>query len=152
VGILPQNRALTDKEGFWANRPIALWPYAQFNDPHLKWGDRFIFVDATYTEGRFKVGWLNLNEWLAYALDDTLFVKSAVCDPTATYYDYQASHQCYCNPSILELETLGPVTLLKPGETATHEERWEVFGGVDFAPDEDQMASLAADLGLETGR
>lgn len=149
AAILPQNTGLTDEEGFWANRTLVLWPYAQMHDPHVTWGDRYIFVRADYTEGRFKVGWPNLNGWMAYALEDTLFVKSAGFNPDYEYYDAQASSQCYCNPYFLELETLGPITVLEPGETVRHEERWQVFGGVDFEADEDKMAELVIKLGLE---
>ena len=149
VGILPQNMALNDAEGFWSNRALVLWPYAQMHDPHITWGDRFIFVEAGYALGeRFKVGWPNLNGWLGYALGDTLFVKSAVYQPDMNYYDVQASSQCYCNHYFLELETLGPITVLEPGEGVSHQEDWQVFGGVDFQKDEAQMADLAEDLGL----
>lgn len=149
-GVLPQNTALTDEEGFWANRALVLWPYARMHDPHVTWGDRYIFVEADYVLGdRFKVGWPNLNGWLGYVLDDTLFVKSAKYQPDQAYYDMQSSSQCYCNHYFMELETLGPRTVLNPGDSTSHEEEWQVFGDVSIEKDEDQIAELVKKLGLE---
>jgi hypothetical protein len=150
VGILPQTTSQADEEGFWANRPLALWPYTQMKDPNVVWGDQFIFVKAEYTEGRLKVGLPNPRGWLAYALGDTLFVKAAIYLPQMDYYDFQSSSQVYCNQYFLELETLGPRIILQPGESTAHMESWNIYGGVNITPDEYQMAELVAKLGLDS--
>lgn len=147
--ILPQNTATADEEGFWANRALVLWPYARMQDPNLVWGDRYIFVKAAYAEGRTKLGWPNLRGWLGYALDNTLFVKSADYRPEATYYDSQSSSQCYCCPEFLELETLGPATVLQAGKSTVHTETWQIFDRKDLTPDEDRVEDLVVELGLD---
>jgi hypothetical protein len=40
--------------------------------------------------------------------------------------------EVYVKDSCLELETLGPLTHLEPGESLTHQETWEVSLG-DYA-------------------
>lgn len=147
--ILPQNTSMTDKDGLWANRTLALWPYAHMQDPNLVWGDRYIFVKAAYSEGRTKLGWPNQRGWLAYVLDDTLFVKSADYRPEETYYDSQSASQCYCCPEFLELETLGPAAVLQAGKSTVHIETWQVFDGIDLTPDQDRVNELVVELGLD---
>lgn len=146
--ILPQPTGPADPYGVLPNRQIALWPYTRVNSPHILWGDRFIFVRATMTEGALKVGFPNPIGWIAYAWGDALFVKYAPYDSGAFYYDRGSSSECYCNPLFLELETLGPRVRLNPGDSVTHRETWAVFTGVQARPDEDAVEDLVRTLGL----
>jgi hypothetical protein len=126
VAVLPQATAPADEYGVLPNRHIALWPYTQIGSPHITWGDRYLLVEAAMQDGALKIGFPNPVGWLAYAVDDTLFVKSVEYWPDATYFDGGSSSECYCNPRFLELETLGPRTKLAPGESVSHRETWAV--------------------------
>ncbi len=145
VAILPQSREQTE---FLPNRALALWPYTDVTSPNVSWGDRTILVRAEMP-GPFKVGFPNPRGWLAYWLDGTLFVKRAAFDPGAQYYDFGSSSECYCNQRFLELETLGPVSRLEPGESVTHTETWELYADVDYPADEDVAQRIVEKLGLE---
>lgn len=145
LGILPQVREDT---GLLPNRRIALWPYTRIDSPHLLWGDRFVFVRATMTEGALKIGWANPAGWLAYAVDEQLFVKQTTYDPQATYPDFGSSSECYCNPLFIELETLGSLVTLAPGATTTHVETWTLYDGVSVTAEETAVAAALAALGL----
>ena len=46
------------------------------------------------------------------------------------YPDCGCSFETFTNADFLELETLGPLTRLHPGETVTHTERWAAHRGV----------------------
>ena len=142
VAILPQATGAVDEHGLLANRHLVLWPYTQINSPHVTWGDRYIFVEATMRDGAFKVGFPNPVGWLAYLLDGTLFVKQAAYHPDADYFDRGSSSECYCNPRFLELETLGPRTLLAPGEAVSHREAWVVRAGVAAQDLPDKIGEL----------
>ena len=48
----------------------------------------------------------------------------------ATYLDKGCSVEVFTNNDMLELETLGPVATLPPGEVVEHVERWWLFGNV----------------------
>lgn len=143
--ILPQP---TSDSGLLPNRRLALWPYTQANAPTLQWGDRYLFVQATMSDGRFKIGWANPAGWLAYWLDDTLFVKQAAFMAEATYYDFGSSSECYCDPRFLELETLGPRVTLAPGQATRHREVWSLYPVMGLAADEDAVDRLVSRLGL----
>jgi len=102
-------------------------------------------------EGALKIGFPNPAGWLAYAVDDTLFVKRAAYQPDADYFDRGSSSECYCNPRFLELETLGPRTVLAPGQSITHCEAWALYAVASFHPTETAAQDLVDQLGLTTG-
>jgi hypothetical protein len=146
VAILPQAQQQTE---VLPNRLLALWPYTEISDPNVSWGNQYILVRAEMQERAFKIGFPNLRGWLAYWHSGTLFVKRAAFDPQATYYDFNSSSECYCNHRFLELETLAPISTLKPGASATHTETWELYANVSFPADEAAAQSLVDKLGLE---
>ena len=145
LGILPQIQTDT---GLLPNRRLALWPYTQINSPHIHWGDRFVFVEATLPDGALKIGWANPAGWLAYAVDGQLFIKQTVYQPEATYFDFGSSSECYCGPAFIELETLGPQVTLEPGASATHRETWALHGDIALVAEQTAVAQALAKLGL----
>jgi hypothetical protein len=76
---------------------------------------------------QLKLGFPNPRGWLAYWCSGVLFVKRAAFYSTASYFDFGSSSEVYCDHRFIELETLGSVTLLEPGETVSHKEIWEIY-------------------------
>lgn len=148
TAVMPQRTTFTDKSGLQPNRPLILWPYTDINNPHVTWGNQAILFSANMTEGAFKIGFPNPHGWLAYHLNDTLFVKKVDYMETAVYLDYGASTQVYCNPDFLEMETLGPETTIEPGATAVHRETWQLFTNIKKPANEATAVALAAQIGL----
>ena len=142
VGILPMNMELADEHGLLPNRQLALWPYTYPGHPLVSLGKRYLLVTAAFDDGPFKVGFPNPRGWLGYLLEGTLFVKQAKYDPQALYYDLNSSSECYCGPMFLELETLGPKTVLKPGEHLIHYETWRLYEDMEYDADEDYVDGL----------
>ena len=143
----PERSRSLDDDGLLPNRPIAFWPYTDINSPHLKLTNAHIFVHATMTAGAMKIGFPNPHGWMAYWLEGMLFVKTAVFQPNATYYDFGSSSECYCNDKFLELETLGPRTIIQPGDSVTHRELWYVFTDVPMTSPEALAARIPHLLG-----
>ncbi len=54
----------------------------------------------------------------------------------ARYPDHGCNFELYSDPEFLELETLGPLIELLPGQAVTHEEEWSLWrvGGERVAP------------------
>ena len=142
TAVLPLNTQPLDDDGLLPNRPIAFWPYTDINSPHLKLTNAHIFIDATMTAGAMKIGFPNPHGWMAYWLEGMLFVKTAVFQPNATYYDFGSSSECYCNDKFLELETLGPRTIIQPGDSVTHRELWYLFTDVPMTSPEALAAHI----------
>jgi hypothetical protein len=120
-----------DPGGFQAQRNIALWTYARTDDPRFVLSDAAIEVRASLIAehgitGSFKVGTSLRRGWLAHWRQGVLLVKRAGHDESRTYADMGTSGQVYSHPDFTELETLGPLTDLAPGEAAVHREDWEV--------------------------
>jgi hypothetical protein len=145
VAILPQSREQID---LLPNRSLALWSYTNIASPYVTLGNEYILVRAE-AQPPFKVGFANPRGWLAYWLDGILFVKRAVYDPHAAYYDFGSSSECYCNSHFLELETLAPIGRLEPDTSVTHVETWELFANVEFPADEAAAKKIVNELGLE---
>ena len=131
VALLPQNKDLWNQNPTLPNRPLTLWPYTDINSPVINWSNDVIQIRAEMTDGMLKIGFPNPRGWLAYWRACTLFVKRAKFDFQADYFDFGSSTECYCDPRFLELETLGPITSLNPGDSASHTETWELYADVE---------------------
>jgi len=135
VGIFPQPAGNVDSTGLLPNRQIVLWPYTRVNDPRVKFRDDFVIVHSTASLVHadpqlppFKFGYFNRHGWMGYWLDGVFFVKrfDAPTDPQV-YPDGGCNVESYCNDQFIELETLGPLTKLAPGESTFHNETWEIY-------------------------
>lgn len=117
-----------DRGGFQAQRNVVLWSYASGDDPRFVLGDRAIELRASTDPGlgRFKVGTSLRRGWTAHWANGVLLVKRAGHDESREYADMGASGQIYSQHDFTELETLGPLTDLEPGEAALHREEWEI--------------------------
>ncbi len=128
VGIFPQPVGNVDATGLLSNRHIALWPYARVDDPRVMLRDDFVIVHADSQLPPFKFGYFNRHGWIGYWLDGTFFVKRfEVGTETKPYPDGGCNAESYFNDQFLELETLGPLTKLEPGESVFHAEIWEIY-------------------------
>jgi hypothetical protein len=130
--ILPQNIELWDQNPTLPNRNLVLWPYTDINSPYIEWGNEAVLIRAEMSEGHLKIGFPNPRGWMAYWLSGTLFVKRAAYYKNAEYYDFGSSSECYCCPEFLEVETLGPKTMLNPGDSVHHHETWELYAEIPW--------------------
>ncbi|MDX1523774.1 MAG: hypothetical protein R3264_19255 [Anaerolineae bacterium] len=119
------------------------------DNPHIQWGNRYIFVQATMQADALKVAFPTRSAgWPITLMAPFVFVKKAAYEADAEYFDFGSSSQCYCREEFVELETLGPRPWLAPGQNVSHRERWQVYSGVDFEATEDTVAGLVRQLGL----
>ena len=127
---------------FDATRRLLLWSYAKFADPRYRFGDRLIQIDHTKVsapppgqsgrgDDESKIGVDSAQGWAAYLLDGTLFLKRFPHEATGQYPDGGATIEVYSNHEFLELEHLGPLTTIAPGEEIVFTEDWWVFTGVN---------------------
>ncbi len=110
---------------------LALWCYTDLADPRLKIGTNYIQLrQAGDCAGKFKeqmIGIFNPFGWGAYFRNGHLFVKKAHVEKTAKYPDFGCNFEVFTDAHSLELETLGPLRILRPGDTAEHTEHWWLF-------------------------
>jgi len=135
VGIhgLPERGAYPEK--LLATGPVVLWAYTNLIDPRLKLLQKYIVLrqDPKNSVAE-KIGSYNRDTWGAYLLNGELFVKKSPAEADSPAYpDYGCSFETFTNADFLELETLGPLVDLKPGETVSHTEHWSLHKNVQIA-------------------
>ncbi len=72
---------------------------------------------------------LDKQGWAAFVLNDDVFIKQFSFDENATYPDYGCNAETFTNNEFIEVETLSPLTTLKPGSGIEHTERWYLTKG-----------------------
>jgi hypothetical protein len=130
--LLPQPVGNTDPHGLLPNRLLVLWPYTRIHEPRLVLRDDFILVHAEADVPPVKLGYTSTAGWLAYWRDGILFRKSFDLHPGASYPDGGCNSEVYCGDRFVEMESLGPLASLAPGQATQLTETWELFVGLDL--------------------
>jgi len=149
--ILPlPPRIAMDPEHYQSVGLMALWSFTDFSDPRWVLGTEFIQLHQhIQPEARFPEqmsGIWNPAGWGAYHSSSTLFVKRTAPIRGARYPDSGCNFEVFTNPEFLELETLSPITTVKPRESASHTETWALFRNVRPGTGEDWIRSEVAPL------
>lgn len=112
--------------------PLVMWGYTNFSDPRWRFTEKYLILrqDPKATLP-VKVGLWNKDTWEAYLLGTDLFVKSttALAGPEA-YPDMGCSLETFTNADFLEMETLGPLQSVAPGQSIGHTEHWSLHKNV----------------------
>lgn len=139
--IIPQEPFIPHSEKLLPARSIALWNFTDLSDPRFSFGKRFIRLrtDSKITGNPQKIGVANRQGWAGYLRDKTLFIKTFPFDECSTYPDFGCNFETYTDGDFMEVETLGPLTKLDPGDTATHVEHWHLFNDVDAGETDESL-------------
>ena len=144
--IVPHEEFRPHSECLVPARPLVLWYYTDMSDPRWTWGRKYIQLQQDISSKTpQKIGVLNTNGWAAYALNDELFIKKYPYKPDAVYTDYGCNTELFTNPEIIEVETLGPLVKLAPGDAAEHEETW-LLSATAVGSGEDEIDSKVLPL------
>jgi hypothetical protein len=130
----PPSNARSPRD-YAANQALALWAFFDFTDPRWYFGRRSIILRQDATRGPTKIGLAQRRGWAAYLNAGTLFVKRFGYEKGRRYPD-GCNFETFSNEDMLEVETLGPLTRLGPGEAVEHTETWELHAGVADCRDE----------------
>ncbi len=124
VEIVPQ---ADKKTGLLSNRILALWDYSDMSDDRVWWGNRYITLrQDPQEEQAFKLGLNHEKQWSSYLLGKELFVKRYHTVDGGNYPDGGCSFETYTCANFLEMESLGELVTLAPGESVDHTENWEL--------------------------
>ena len=138
--ILPQEPYRSHDEALLPVRSVTLWAYSDLSDPRWQIGPTFLRLrnDPSRAPSQ-KIGIANHQGWAAYLREGTLFVKRVDWKDGAAYPDGGVNVEAYTAGAFLELETLGVLTSVEPGDAVTHEERWYLFRNVQGAASDDEL-------------
>jgi hypothetical protein len=145
--VVPQEPYGRHADNLLPVRPLVLWAYSDLSDPRFAIGPRYIRLrsDEKRTEPQ-KIGIGNKQGWAAYHHGRTVFLKRFTHRADATYPDHGSNVEVFTAGPFIELETLGPLSRLGPGEVAEHVEEWQLFGNVDLGTTETTIDAALAPL------
>jgi hypothetical protein len=104
---------------------VVLWPYSSWSDERLSLSEGLLSV-AGRPGSPLKVGCLAISGAAAYLREGVLFVKRFDPRVGVAHADLGCNVEIYADQGTIELESLGPLVRLGPGESTVHEERWEL--------------------------
>ncbi|HLK66347.1 MAG TPA: hypothetical protein VKU19_23095 [Bryobacteraceae bacterium] len=122
----------THPEELAPTNPLVMWAFTNLSDTRWMLLEKYLVLcqDPNNANPQ-KLGSFNADTWGAYLLNEEVFLKRTRPHGQASSYpDYGCSFETFTNEDFLELETLGPLTVLQPGQTATHTERWSLYRNV----------------------
>lgn len=123
----------THPEVLAPTNPLVVWAFTDFSDKRWQFTKKYLMLrqDPKNSVPQ-KTGSFNEHTWGAYLLGSDLFLKQYRADPSKTYPDFGCSFETFTNAEFLELETLGPLTKVDPGQAMEHTERWSLHKGVNI--------------------
>ena len=117
----------THPEDLAPSNPLVMWPFSDLSDPRWRFLKKYMILrQDPDIQSPQKLGHFNPETWGAYFLNGDLFIKRYKADPGLRYPDFGCSFETFTNADILELETMGPLARVAPGEWVEHTERWEL--------------------------
>ena len=126
----------TKPSDYGASLTMVLWPYFDFTDTRWTLGSKYITLRQDAKKGPTKLGFGHRLGWVGYLNSGTLFVKRFGYKEGAKYPDDGCNYETFTKEEFLEMESLGPVTTLKPGQSVRLVEGWELINGVKDFKDE----------------
>ncbi|MEO7142614.1 MAG: hypothetical protein ABI165_03845 [Bryobacteraceae bacterium] len=107
--------------------PLVMWAFTDLSDPRWKFTQKYMLLRSDVSASApQKLGLFNPKTVGAYLLGTDLFVKRYQAHPVRPYPDFGCSFETFTNAQVLELETLGPLATLAPGESVEHVEHWSL--------------------------
>ncbi len=137
---MPQFKAHTEE--VLPDRPLALWGYTDLSDPRWTWSQGLGRLRQDPKRGPQKIGMFCGQGFAAYANHGNLFLKTFDTVEGGDYADFGCNFETFTNEKILELESLGEVTIVDSGDFTCHGERWSLRKGVQL-PEEPKAALKA---------
>jgi hypothetical protein len=124
TALLPIAADPSDPYGLQASTRVVGWPYTDWGALEVDTDRNVLHIGGT-RDTPTKIGTALTRGWLGYMIDGWLFAKYARY--AASPIDLGATGQIYACAEFVELETLGPLVTVPPGDTARHRETWRVW-------------------------
>ena len=149
--VIPLPDKIPHSERLTANQAWVIWAYTDFSDPRWTFGSRYVFFHQDPARGPNKLGIVHREGWVAYLLGEFLFLKMFRRIPGQVYADAGANFQTFSNEAFLELESLGPLVTLAPGQDIAHEERWRLYRDIPALQSESDVDEHVLPLVRQAG-
>ena len=153
TAVFPQEPYQSHDDELLPVRPMVLWGYTNLTDPRWMFGKAFLTLkqDETNKEPQ-KLGLQNRQGWAAYSHRGALFLKRFGYTKGRTYPDFGCNNETYTNDAFLEMESLGPLEKVEPGQAISHREDWWLYKGIDLGNGEAGIAAAMQPILTETAK
>ena len=118
---------------------LVLWPYADMKDSRFSFGSKAITLRHDAHKSATKIGLIHRPGWVGYLNGGTLFVKCFERLDGKHYPDFGVNYETYSDQGMVEMESLGPLVKLAPGEAIEHVEHWDLIPGLADFKDEVEL-------------
>lgn len=126
--IIPLPPRGSHEENLLPTSILAIWVFTDLSEPRWTLGRQYVILRQDTSKAQpQKIGVMVTDGWAAYFNKGHVFVKTFDFRSGAVYPDFGCSVESFTNEAFLELETLGPLTVLAPGESVEHLENWSLF-------------------------
>ena len=124
----------THPEDLPPTNPLVMWAFTDLSDPRWRFLKKYLILrqDPDVSAPQ-KLGHFNAKTWGAYLLNGDLFIKRYTADAARQYPDFGCSFEIFTNGDMLELETMGPLCRVAPGEWIEHTERWTLHKNIQLS-------------------
>lgn len=145
TAILPLPQRGSHPRDLLPTSSLTLWPYTDMIDERWFWGfDHIMLKQDSGAPLPQKLGMLCPDGWAAFANQGHLFVKTFPFDPAASYTDLGCNVEVFTDNRMTEMESLGPLQSLKPGESVQHIEHWYLLQVPELPDNEHEIYSKVA--------
>lgn len=150
--LFPQPEFIGHSEKVLPARPLVQWNYTDMADPRWTWGKSVIRLEQREDGGPQKLGAFIEQGFAAYANHGNVFLKRFGAESDYVYPDFGCNFETFTRQDMLEVESLGPMESVAPGDYATHPETWYLIGQQEVPVDDqtcgEWLTGLAADRPL----
>lgn len=126
--FVPQEEYRPHPEWLDPARTVTLWHYSRMDDPRVRWGRHFIQLsEDNGIDQKMKFGLRNTRRWAGCWVRGFLFIKTFDYRANVQYPDMGSNCELFTMPGFLELESLGALASIAPGESVRHDEIWHLW-------------------------
>lgn len=123
-GIARISFASNDRRGFNPHRVVSLWSDTNLHDPRLAFEKDQLTATFLPLKDYLKVGLYCMEGKAVFENKGQKFILCFDAQPLNLYPDFGCNFELYMCSRFMELESLGVMTHILPGECASHSETW----------------------------
>jgi hypothetical protein len=127
VGIFPFPELVPHGEALLPAWSLVPWTYTDLSKPCFQPRPGYMLLDLSGADVSQKIGITDYPGWSLYWNRGAAFVKYAPVIAGARYPDRGCCFESYLCPDFIELETLAPWSVLRPGQSCSHTEYWTMI-------------------------
>jgi hypothetical protein len=144
--IFPQEPYGGHADNLLPVRPLVLWAYTNMADLRWTWGKRVVRLRQTSDPAPQKVGVAIKAGLAGYANHGNFFYKRFPYMQGPQYPDYGCNFETFTRNDMLEVESLGPLQTVEPGQYASHNEKHHLLIGVTPPSDDEACGEFLSRL------